>query len=96
MSAEIDYHLQLYTDRAQDIRDMMAKFNSILLGSVPLAVALMNEDVRAESDPVLILATPAGGAEGIRQALMDRGYERILRYRDRQEGQGTKRDPQRK
>lgn len=85
LNTEIDYHLEVYTDRAQDIWDIMVKTNSVLLGHVPLAIVLMNEDVRSLSNPVLMIATPIRGAEDVRRALMDRGYERIMGYRDRRE-----------
>lgn len=89
LQSEIDHHLEIYTDSAQDIWDMMTKSYAVLLGPVPLAIALMNENVRALSNPVLIIATPIGGAEFVRRALMDRGYERIMRYRDKREDNRT-------
>lgn len=89
LKTEIDHLLEVYTDNAQDIWVMMAKSNAVLLGHVPLVIVLMNEDVRALSSPVLIVATPIGGAEDVRRALMDRGYERIMRYKDKREDNRT-------
>lgn len=89
LKSEIDHHLEVYADNAQVIWDMMTKSHAVLLGHVPLAIALMNQDARALKSPVLIIATPIGGAELVRRALMDVGYERIMRYRDKREGNRT-------